>query len=39
MMSDKSKRPLPHVPSADEQRTRAARQAMFNAMLKDALDG
>jgi hypothetical protein len=39
MMSDKSKRPLPHTPSVDEQRIRAARQAMLEAMLKDALDG
>jgi hypothetical protein len=39
-MSDKSKRQLPHIPSsADEQRIRAARQAMLNAMLKDAMDG
>jgi hypothetical protein len=37
MMSDKPKRP--HTPSADEQRIRAARQAMLEAMLKDALDG
>ncbi len=27
------------VPTADEQRIRAARLAMFGVMLKDALDG
>jgi hypothetical protein len=36
-MADKSKR-QPPTP-ADEQRIKAARQAMFAAMLKDALDG
>jgi hypothetical protein len=39
MVDDKSKRPLPRPTPADEQRIRAARQAMLAAMLKDALDG
>jgi hypothetical protein len=38
-MSNKSKREPQQTTPADEQRIRAARQAMLNAMLKDALDG
>ena len=33
------RRPEEPKPTIDEQRVRAARQAMFNAMLKEALDG
>ncbi len=41
-MADDPKRPVPRFTiytTADQQRIRAARLAMFQAMLKEALDG